>query len=76
MRSLQQLVCSLRGHDALLHVENGRLSLLCTSCGHESSGWTLVPETKKAPKKVSREGVLKLVRGAGNYRVTRMESHS
>lgn len=74
--NLRQLVCAVRGHDDLLHVENGRMCLQCMSCGFESTGWTLVPETKKEPTKVSREGVLTLVRGAGNYRVTRMESHS
>ena len=36
---VQQGICGLHGHDSLLHFEDGRMSLLCTSCGHESPGW-------------------------------------
>jgi len=36
---LRQLFCGLHGHDALLHFDHGRISLLCTSCGYESPGW-------------------------------------
>jgi hypothetical protein len=36
---VRQFFCGLHGHDALLHFEHGRLSLLCTSCGYESPGW-------------------------------------
>jgi len=36
---LRQFMCGLHGHDALLHFERGRMSLLCTSCGHETPGW-------------------------------------
>ena len=36
---VRQFICSLHGHDALLHFEQGRMSLLCTSCGYESPGW-------------------------------------
>lgn len=35
----RQFICSLHGHDALLHFEQGRMSLLCSSCGHETPGW-------------------------------------
>jgi hypothetical protein len=35
----QQGLCGLHGHDALLHFGDGRISLLCTSCGHETPGW-------------------------------------
>ncbi len=38
---VRQFLCGLHGHDALLHFERGRLSLLCSSCGHESPGWDL-----------------------------------
>jgi hypothetical protein len=38
---LQQTVCGLSGHDALLHFEEERMSLRCASCGHESPGWEL-----------------------------------
>jgi hypothetical protein len=37
--ALRQFICSLHGHDALLHFEHGRMSLLCSSCGHETPGW-------------------------------------
>jgi hypothetical protein len=36
---LRQHVCGLHGHDSLLHFDNGRISLMCASCGHESPGW-------------------------------------
>ena len=36
---VRQFFCGLHGHDALLHFEDGRISLLCASCGHESPGW-------------------------------------
>jgi hypothetical protein len=38
---VRQGVCGLHGHDALLHFGKTRMSLLCTSCGHESPGWDL-----------------------------------
>lgn len=38
-RRLRQWACGLRGHDALLHFDEGRISLLCYSCGYESPGW-------------------------------------
>ena len=38
---LRQFVCGLHGHDSLMHFEQGRISLLCTSCGHESPGWEI-----------------------------------
>ncbi len=38
---VRQFVCSLHGHDALLHFEQARLSLQCTSCGYETPGWDL-----------------------------------
>jgi hypothetical protein len=37
----RQFICGLRGHDALVHFEQGRMSLQCTSCGHETPGWDL-----------------------------------
>lgn len=38
---LRQFVCSLHGHDRLLQYETDRLSLKCTTCGHQTPGWTL-----------------------------------
>ena len=44
---LSQVFCGFRGHDALLHFEDERMSLRCVSCGHETPGWELneVPPT-------------------------------
>jgi hypothetical protein len=39
-RSLASAVCGLTGHDPILQVDRERLFLRCTSCGHESPGWT------------------------------------
>ena len=38
---VRQLVCGLHGHDLLMHFEQGRISLLCASCGHETPGWEI-----------------------------------
>jgi hypothetical protein len=37
----RQAICGLQGHHPLLHFEKARLSLQCTSCGHETPGWDL-----------------------------------
>jgi len=42
---VRQFLCGLHGHDALLHFEQGRISLQCTSCGYETPGW----DVKAAP---------------------------
>jgi hypothetical protein len=36
---VQQGLCGLHGHDALLHYERNRMYLRCVSCGYESPGW-------------------------------------
>lgn len=36
---VRQFICGLHGHDALLHFGEGRVSLLCSSCGYETPGW-------------------------------------
>ena len=36
---MRQFICGLHGHDSLLHFEDGRMSLLCSSCGHQTPGW-------------------------------------
>ena len=36
---VRQGLCGLHGHDSLLHFDQGHISLLCTSCGHQSPGW-------------------------------------
>jgi hypothetical protein len=52
---VRQMICGLHGHDALLHFEQGRISLQCTSCGYETPGWDLkanavTPEEAPAPR--------------------------
>jgi hypothetical protein len=44
---VRQFICGLHGHDALLHFEHGRMSLLCVSCGHESPGWEVRSTTDR-----------------------------
>ena len=34
-----QLLCGMRGHDAVLHFEGKRVMMRCTSCGHDTPGW-------------------------------------
>jgi hypothetical protein len=46
-RSIQIALCGLQGHDPLLQVSKGRMFLRCTSCGHETPGWTTSP---RAPR--------------------------
>ena len=36
---IRQGFCALHGHDALMHFDKGHISLVCTSCGHQSPGW-------------------------------------
>ena len=38
---LGQLLCGARGHDAMLHVEDRRVMMRCTSCGHDTPGWEI-----------------------------------
>ncbi len=46
---LRQFICGLHGHDALLHFEQGRMSLQCTSCGYETPGWDLRSDHQPRP---------------------------
>ena len=41
MTRLGQLLCGLRGHDAILHFEDKRVMMRCTSCGHDTPGWEI-----------------------------------
>lgn len=50
---LRQRVCGLHGHDSLLHFENGRISLMCSSCGHESPGWDVAGRAARQHTAVS-----------------------
>lgn len=49
--AINRWICGLRGHDALKHFEDGRVSLKCTSCSWESAGWDCRP--KAAPVMVT-----------------------
>lgn len=40
-KRIQFLLCSMHGHDTLLHFDNNRMFLRCASCGHETPGWEL-----------------------------------
>jgi hypothetical protein len=48
MALLGQLVCGLRGHDAVLHFASNKVLMRCTSCGHESPGWEV---SARAPRR-------------------------
>jgi hypothetical protein len=36
-----QLLCGIRGHDAVMHFEGKRVMMRCTSCGHDTPGWEI-----------------------------------
>ncbi len=40
-KRVQFALCSLHGHDPLLHYDRNRIYLRCASCGHETPGWEL-----------------------------------
>jgi hypothetical protein len=63
---IRQRVCGLHGHDSLLHFDNGRISLMCSSCGHETPGWdvkgrTARQHTAPAPSRVPQVVAERLV---------------
>jgi hypothetical protein len=39
-RTVSTAMCGLNGHDPVLQVDGGRMFLRCSSCGHETPGWT------------------------------------
>ena len=43
-----QLMCGLRGHDAVLHFEGNLVMMRCTSCGHDTPGWEI---TGRGPRR-------------------------
>jgi hypothetical protein len=58
-----QFTCGLHGHDALLHFEQGRMSLLCSSCDYETPGWDVRPLPARREVAVGqRHGQRRLVR--------------
>ena len=44
---LGQLLCGLRGHDAVLHFESNRVMMRCTSCGYDTPGWEISGRTPR-----------------------------
>lgn len=56
---LRQFICGLHGHDSLLHFEQGRISLLCSSCGYQTPGWDVksVPARQETAAQPSRRVV-------------------
>jgi hypothetical protein len=45
---LGQLLCGMRGHEPMMHFEEKRVTMRCTSCGHDTPGWEL---GDRAPRK-------------------------
>jgi hypothetical protein len=58
--SVRQFICGLHGHDSLLHFEQGRMSLLCSSCGHETPGWDV--KTAPAQREVAQTADRRVMR--------------
>jgi hypothetical protein len=54
LQRVQRMMCGLHGHETVLHFEPHRLSLQCLRCGHETTGWSLLPESRRRPAAVSR----------------------
>ena len=44
---LRRFICAMHGHDSLLHFGDGRVSLLCSSCGYETPGWDVKGATRR-----------------------------
>ena len=58
---LRQFMCGLHGHDSLKHFEQGRMSLLCTSCGFETPGWDVRTSSVRRDSADSRRVSMPLV---------------
>lgn len=39
-RIVLQRICALSGHDTLIQRDGDHVFLRCTSCGHETTGWS------------------------------------
>jgi hypothetical protein len=57
---VRQMICGLHGHDALLHFEQGRISLQCTSCGYETPGWDLKANAVTREDEAPASGLMRL----------------
>ena len=60
LQVIRQFICGLHGHDALLHFETGRLSMRCTSCGHETPGWDIKAAPARREVTATKARVLRL----------------
>lgn len=66
---VRQFLCGLHGHDALLHFEQGRMSLQCTSCGYETPGWDLRVAKQAGPQTAEFESQVVRIPFADQRRV-------
>ena len=57
---VRQSICGLHGHDSLLHFEQGRLSLLCSSCGYETPGWDVKSHKARQEPAQSKRRVIRM----------------
>jgi hypothetical protein len=57
---VRQFICGLHGHDSLLHFEQGRMSLLCSSCGHETPGWDVKAPAQREVAQTADRRVMRL----------------
>lgn len=48
MTLFERWLCALRGHYPILQIQGQRMFLLCSSCGHETQGWTIEKPTRHA----------------------------
>lgn len=57
---VRQFICGLHGHDALLHFGDGRVSLLCSSCGYETPGWDVKGSSARREAAMSKPRVVRM----------------
>ena len=48
LTGFSRLLCGMRGHDPVMHFEAKRVTMRCTSCGHDSPGWEI---TDRGPRR-------------------------
>ena len=58
---VRRFMCGLSGHDSMLHFEQGRMSLLCSTCGHKTPGWEVGTEGPQ-PRRTQTPERLRVVR--------------
>lgn len=58
MVRVRQAICGFRGHDAVLHFEAGRMSLVCTSCLYSTPGWDLRGDEPRTRLGVQSDAVI------------------